>query len=84
MGKPNMTIIAAFCLAFEAIAAKKVKTILKLRLPKNTKLMNRAVLITGYVIKKEKTKKLKKLINSINTLLKRSLDKIKYCGAEIT
>lgn len=47
MGKPNMAIIAAFCCALAAMAAKNVKTRLRLQLPKKVIPIKGQVLLTG-------------------------------------
>jgi hypothetical protein len=47
MGKPSMAMIAAFCCAFAAMAAKKVKTRLRLQLPRKVIPMKGHVLLTG-------------------------------------
>lgn len=47
IGKPSIAMMAAFCCAFAAIAARKVKTRLRLNPPNKTIPMKGAALITG-------------------------------------
>ena len=73
IGNPNIAIIAAFCCAFAAIAARKVKTILKLHAPKKTIAIKTAACCTGKFRNKEKSNKLNPLIINIRIELNKSL-----------
>ena len=54
MGKPSMAMIAAFCCAFAAIAARNVKTRLRLQPPNNTNPINGRLFEPGCQEKTEK------------------------------
>jgi hypothetical protein len=77
-GKPNMAIIAAFCCAFAAIAARKVNTRLRPQPPKKTMPIKFIILATGLPRNKKNRTRLSKLIINMSRELKRSLDKIKF------
>ena len=79
-GKPRMAMMAAFCCALAAIAAKKVNTRLRLSPPSNTNPVNGQKRMIGLPRNKEKIKKLKLLMSSISMALKNNLAKIKCCG----
>ena len=83
MGKPKIAMIAAFCCALAAIAARKVNTRLRLQPPKKTIPRNAAVFCTGQERNNEKITVLKRLITSISTELKSSFANTKFCGDEI-
>lgn len=83
IGKPRMAMMAAFCCAFAAMAAKKVNIRLKLHPPKNTKPMKMAERSTGYFMNIENKMKLRALITSIRTELNKSFARIKLTGLEI-
>lgn len=78
MGKPRMAMIAAFCCALAAIAARKVKTRLNVQPPRNTIPIKTAVFCTGKPRKRENRTILKKLIASISTELNRSFARTKF------
>lgn len=82
-GKPRMAIMAAFCCALAAMAAKKVNTRLKLKPPNNTKPVKGQKRIIGLPRKSEKTKKEILLITSIRIELNSNLAKMKCCGLAI-
>lgn len=79
-GKPSIAIIAAFCCAFAATAARKVNTRLKPQPPRNTIPTKLNILPTGLPRNKKNKIRLSKLIISMSRELKRSFDKIKFCG----
>lgn len=56
MGKPNIAMMAAFCWALAAMAARKVKTRLRLKPPNKTIPTKGAALITGLPKNKENNK----------------------------
>lgn len=80
IGKPRIAMMAAFCCALAAIAAKKVNTKLRLTPPNKTKPMKGRNFKTGLPKKSEKIKKLRALITSISTALKNNLANTKLCG----
>ena len=75
-----MAMIAAFCCALAAIAAKNVNTRLKLHPPKKTNPIKTAERSTGYFINRAKRTKLNVLITNIKTELNNSFAKIKFTG----
>ena len=77
-GKPSIAIIAAFCCALAAIAAKKLNTRLSPQPPKKTRPIKVAGFATGLPRNNIKSTRLNKLITSMSSELKRSLDKIKF------
>ena len=79
-GKPRMAIIAAFCCALAAIAARKENTRLKPQPPKNTSPTNVQNFSTGLPRNKMNKTRLNPLIISMSNELNNSLDKIKFCG----
>lgn len=83
IGKPSTAIIAAFCCALAAIAAKKVKTRLRLHPPNKTRPMNCPVFCNGLPRKRTKSRRLSKLIASISSELNNSLDNTKSAGLAI-
>ena len=83
IGKPRMAMIAAFCCAFAAMAAKKVNIRLRLQPPKNTNPMKTAERSTGYFMNRENKIKLSALITSINKELNKSFARMKFTGLEI-
>lgn len=83
IGKPSIAMIAAFCCALAAMAAKKVNTRLKLHPPKNTNPIKTAERSTGYFMKSANKIKLRALITSIKTELKSNFAKIKLTGLVI-
>ena len=82
-GKPIIAMIAAFCWAFAAMAARKLNTRLKLRPPKNTIPVNDKLCSAGLPRNKLKRSKLSPLIRSINKELKNNLANIKWVGLTI-
>lgn len=80
IGKPRMAMMAAFCCAFAAMAAKKVNTKLKLHPPKKTNPMKIADRSTGYFINNANKIRLSVLITNIKTELNNSFAKIKFTG----
>jgi len=76
-GKPRMATIAAFCPALAAIAAKSVKTRLRLIPPKQVMKRNLNGFSNGFPSKRRKSSKLMQLMASINTELKINFDIIK-------
>lgn len=80
MGKPRMAIMAAFCWAFAAMAAKKLNTRLRLQPPNKTNPINTAERSTGYFMKSANRIKLSVLIKSISKELNKSLAKMKLTG----
>ena len=79
-GKPIMAIIAAFCCALAAMAARNVNTRLKPHPPKNTRPIKVTIFSTGLPRNKINNNKLKPLITSMSMELKRSFDKTKFWG----
>ena len=82
-GKPSIAMIAAFCCAFAAIAARKLNTRLRPQPPKNTRPKKVRNFSTGLPRNNTNNSKLNELITSISRELNRSLDKIKFCGLVI-
>ena len=80
IGKPNTAMIAAFCCALAAIAARKVKTRLRLHPPNSTRPMNCPAFCKGLPKKRTNSNRLSKLITSISNELKRSLANTKSAG----
>jgi len=80
IGKPSTAIIAAFCWAFAAIAAKKVKTRLSPHPPNSTNPINGPTFSIGLPRKSVNKNKLSKLIISISNELNNSLAKTKFIG----
>ena len=80
IGKPRIAIIAAFCCALAAIAARNVKTRLRPQPPSNTNMKKDTVLNVGFPKKTKKSKRLNVLIKSINKELKSSFASMKFCG----
>lgn len=80
IGKPNTAIIAAFCCAFAAIAARKVKTRLRLQPPNKTKPINCPAFCIGLPKKRVNSSRLNKLIASISIELKSNLANTKFAG----
>ena len=75
-----MAMIAAFCCALAAMAAKKVNTRLKLHPPKKTNPIKTAERSTGYFMNSANKIKLRALITSIKTVLNNSFAKMKFTG----
>ena len=78
-GKPSMAIIAAFCCALAAMAARKVNTRLNPQPPKNTSPIKVATFSTGLPRNKINNNKLKPLITSMSKELNKSFERIKFC-----
>jgi len=79
-GKPIMAIIAAFCCALAAMAARNVKTRLSPQPPKNTSPIKVTTFSTGLPRNKINNNKLKPLIISMSRELNKSFDKTKFWG----
>jgi hypothetical protein len=77
MGKPRIAIIAAFCCALAAMAARKLNTRLNHQLPRKTIPMKLPVLITGNPRNNANIIKLIVDMISIRNELNNSLDKMK-------
>ena len=75
-----MAMMAAFCCALAAMAAKKLNTRLSPQPPKNTRPKKVKNFSTGLPRKSINNIKLKQLITSISSELNSSFDKIKFCG----
>lgn len=72
-GNPKIAIIAAFCCALAAIAAKKLNTKLRLQPPRKTSPMKGSSFSAGLVKNKLNNKRLNALIISIKRELNSSL-----------
>ncbi len=83
MGKPKTAIIAAFCCAFAAMAAKKVNTRLKLQPPSKTRPVNCHIFCMGLPRKRLNSTMLNRLMASINKVLNKSLANTKLVGLAI-
>jgi len=83
IGKPKTAIIAAFCCALAAIAARKVKTRLRLQPPNNTNPINCHIFCMGLPRNRLNKNKLSILITSISNELNKSFDKTKSEGLAI-
>jgi len=83
IGKPRIAINADCCCAFEAMAAKKVKTTLKLIPPKVARPTNCSGCFSGLPNNIRNNNKLIRLIASISKALNKSLDRIKSFGPAI-
>lgn len=83
IGNPSTAMIAAFCCALAAIAARKVNTRLKLQPPSNTNPINCQIFCIGLPKNRLNKNKLIKLIASISKELKRSLASTKSPGLAI-
>ena len=83
IGKPRIAMIAAFCWAFAAMAAKKVNTRLSPQPPKKTIPINVIIRFTGKSINNENSSILKMLMTNINRELKSSLASTKFWGLAI-
>jgi len=83
IGKPRIAIMAAFCCAFAAMAAKKVNIRLKLHPPKKTNPMKMAERSTGYFMNSANKIKLSALIASISMELNNNFARIKFTGPEM-
>ena len=79
-GNPNTAIIAAFCFALAAIAARNVKTILKLNPPKKAIPKKGKSFTIGFPIRAINKIRLQAVITNISRLLKISLAKTKCTG----
>ena len=82
-GKPSIAIIAAFCCAFAAMAARKLKTRLSPQPPKKTSPKKLRKFSTGLPMNNMNKIRLRLLITSISSELNKSFDKIKCCGLVI-
>src|ERR1051326_1625691 len=82
-GQPSMAIIAAFCCALAAIAARKVNTRLKLQPPSKTRPINAPAFWTGFPRNKLNNARLSKLINNISKELKSNFANTKSFGPAI-
>lgn len=80
MGKPKIAMMAAFCWALAAMAAKKVNTRLKLNPPANTNSKNDQKENPGFPKNKVNTKNAALLITSISTALNSNLERINCWG----
>ena len=74
-GNPRTAMIAAFCWAFAAMAAKKVKTRLRLQPPRITRPAKGKNFCIGLPRKRQNNSRLSKLITNISNELKMSLAK---------
>ena len=79
-GKPRIAIMAAFCCAFAAIAAKKVNTRLRLQPPSKTSPMNAPAFTNGFPRNRLNKARLSKLISSISKELNKSFANTKSLG----
>ena len=66
IGNPSTAMIAAFCWAFAAIAARKVKTRLKLQPPSSTRPMNCPAFCMGLPRNRVKRNRLSMLMTSMS------------------
>ena len=80
IGNPNTAIIAAFCCAFAAMAARKLNTRLRLHPPNKVSPMNWVALSSGLPRKMMNKKRLSRLISSMSKELKISLARTKLTG----
>ena len=80
IGNPSMAIIAAFCCAFAAIAARNVNTKLRLQPPNKTSPTNAPAFSVGLPRNKLNNARLSKLIKSMSKELKSNLAKTKSLG----
>lgn len=80
IGNPNTAIIAAFCCALAAMAARKVKTRLKLQPPRRTNPIKGPALTSGLPKKIKKRRRLIPLISSISKELNNNLARTKWEG----
>lgn len=83
MGNPRIAMIAAFCCAFAAMAAKNVKTRLRLHPPNRTRPMKTPALCIGLPRNKLNNARLSALMRSINRELNSSFAKTKSLGPAI-
>ena len=83
MGKPRIAMIAAFCCALAAMAAKKVKTRLRLHPPSKTSPIKTPAFSIGLPRNKLNSARLSKLISSMSRELNISLAKTKSLGPAI-
>ncbi len=79
-GKPKTAMMAAFCWACEAMAAKNVNTRLRPQPPSKTRPVNMAACCKGFPSNKVKSSKLSRLISSMSRELKSSFASIKIAG----
>ena len=82
-GKPRIAISAALCCARAAIAARKVKTRLRLTLPSQLIRTNRAGSGIGSPNISTNSPRLNRLINNINKALNNNFDKMKFAAPVI-
>ncbi len=82
-GKPSIAIMAAFCWAFAAIAAKKLNTKLRLQPPKNTSPIKAPIFKAGLPKNKLNKIKLRPLIARMSKELKSNFASIKFWGLTI-
>ena len=82
-GKPSTAMMAAFCCARAAIAARKVKMRLRLHPPNNTRPMNDPAFTIGLPRKRLNRIRLSILITSMSNELKSNLARTKFAGDAI-
>lgn len=82
-GKPNTAMMAAFCWALAAIAARKVKMRLRLQPPSKTRPIKAPAFTMGFPRNKLNKSKLSRLITSISKELNSNFDKTKLAGEAI-
>ena len=82
-GKPRIGIIAAFCCAFAATAARKLNTRLRLHPPSKTNPANTVAFSAGLEKNMLNKSRLIALISSISRVLKANFARIKCCGLTI-
>ncbi len=82
-GNPSTAMIAAFCWALAAIAAKKVKTRLRLHPPNKTRPIKGPIFCMGFPRNNVNNSMLNALITSMSIELKRSLARTKLPGLAI-
>ena len=77
IGKPRIAMIAAFCPALAAMAARKEKTRLSVKPPRNTSVPNKTAFCSGKPRNMENNRKEMRPMISIRTALKASFARIK-------
>ena len=82
-GNPSTAIMAAFCWALAAIAARKVKIRLRLQPPNNTRPMKAPAFTIGLPKNKLKSSRLSRLMISIRSELNNNLASTKCDGEAI-
>ena len=82
-GNPKTAMIAAFCWALAAIAARKVKIRLRLQPPSKTRPIKAPAFTIGFPRNKLNKSKLSRLITSISKELNSNFDSTKFAGEAI-